>query len=211
MQENMTGFNPGLVRSQITSFKSAAVLAGIKIGDIYGELIDNLKYYWASPKAKQFCSEMTPKVENVIWELDKHIRSVINGIVNAYNYAAFANGVPTTSYNDYEGIGFDCGDLEESKDGMVGMNVEVVRDNVIPAFKDSMKEAVDALNALPRSIALYDDENGQQHYYSIRIDNIVTQVENAISEVVGAINSAIESETDNILLAKQQATDALSE
>lgn len=207
--EGMTGFNPGLLISQIDNFVSSGRSAGIDIGDAYKNFIDELSYCWASPKAVQFWTDMTPKYEDAIWQLQLLIDAMAQKMVDAYNFAARANGAGTTNYKNEGGIGFDCGKLVDQKDGIVGMNVTEVRDVILPAFQNDVGLALDELRSLPKSIALYDDENGQQHYFSINVDNIIEKVEENIDEIVSEINGALETETDNILLAKQNATDVM--
>ncbi len=210
MDGGMTGFNPGLLKSQIDNFVSSARCAGIDIGVAYKNFIDELSYCWASPKAVQFWTDMTPKYEDALWKLQLLIDETAQNMVNAYNYAAQANGAGTTSYENEGGVGFDCGKLLDQRDGVVGMNIIEVRDVVLPAFQNEVKLAVDELKNLPKSIALYDDENGQQHYFSVNVDDIIQKVEENIETIVSEINGAIETETDNVLLAKQNAIESLA-
>ena len=89
------------------------------------------------------------------------------------------------------------------------MNVEVVRNEVLPNFMNNMREAFRSVEHLPRSIALYDDENGQSYAYSVRIDNMIRKINDTAEAIIAEIQSALETETVNIMMAKQNATEAM--
>ncbi len=208
--EGMTGFNPSLAKSQINDFVVQAKAANWKLSEAYTNFINELCFYWASPVAKQFSIDYNKKIEDLVFEFGELIKSTQFAATNAYNSAAAAHGLPGISeYSDEIHIGFDCPELFESKVGAVGMNVEVVRNEVLPSFLSAMREAFSTIEHLPRSIALYDDENGQMYAYSVRIGNFITKVNETAEAIIGEIQSALETETVNILMAKQNATEAM--
>ncbi len=213
MEEGFVGFNPGQVKSDIQNFATQAGNACMDLEEAFCGLFIELHKAWASPRAVDF-NQYIPELEKIIEYFSDQIKAVIRGAVNAYNYAASAHGVG--GFIDVEEFevhtinrwGYEK--LEESRDGNVGMNVQLVKDFILENFR---KEATDVLNRireLPTSIALYDNEDGQRKAYSTNIKQTVEVIAILCRKMDVRINIAIVTEANNIMLAKQNATDTLT-
>ena len=95
--------------------------------------------------------------------------------------------------------------------GMTGINVIMVRDFILPTFDKKISEFLTAIDALPAEIPLIDETNSLQMAFTETINKFKTMTNTSVINLKTLINNALETEIDNIMLAKQQAVDALSE
>lgn len=208
----VTGFNPSLAKSNIEDFNQQGYYRYLDLGEEYWALFNDLSTNWASPKAQEFDNTYRPKINELLDKFIALIGSTVESAVNAYNTVASAHGAGTVGgiEQSYVPTFGEFPKLLAEIDGVVGMEISHVRDNIMPLMKSKINHVVELMNEIPTAIALYDDENGQQHAYETHIKEIVSKIESTNNEVFSAIDSAITTEVDAIIKAKQAATDTLA-
>ncbi len=224
--DGMTGFNPEQVKKEIADFALEAGNACADVDEAYGTFFYEMKNYWASPKAVEFSETYMPRIKGLIDEMSDAIKRIVEGVVEAYNSVATANGTPTAidvdtiifdvygykdsfGTKDANGI-FISGGLSADNNGLVGMNISAVRDIVIPEFTASINKEVNDLYEIPTSIAFYDEDGSQHQAYESNIRGFVEKFNELNESLFASMKEALETETNNVLLAKQQATDSFT-
>ncbi len=209
-----TGFNPAVAKSNIVAFaqESSEVVGDFE--DAHYAFFETLADFWASPKAVEFYEAYNTKILDLIDNMSAQFKAIVSGSVKAFNYASSANGhsgtIDAGSIDVYSPVGDNLPALLDQKNGNVGMNISAIEENILPNYKIEINRIITSISSLPKAIALYDDENGQQHAYQTHIDTVSDNVSSLISEMEKGLEQAIATETNNILLAKQQSTDTLT-
>ncbi len=224
--DGMTGFNPQQAKINIADFALNAGNACADIDEAYGLLFYELENFWASPKAVEFSDNYIPRIDGLINEMSETIKAIVKGAINGYNYVArthdtggwiedvdsLINGVYGDSHGDFgtrDASGVHERGLLADKNGLVGMNIAAVRDIVMPNFNMSINKVVNALDEIPTSIALYDEEGSQQQAYESNIRGFITKFNELNEELSASMKEALETETNNILIAKQKSTESM--
>ena len=210
--DGFTGLDIEKSKQQIDEFVTLAEKADAFIGNMLGDFFGILNQKWASPNAV----ECTTKYTNSFYEFGKNFQTtyihVMGGAVDAGNTLCRANGVETCFEvygNDLgtgeSGPGWDLYTCEENINGLTGMaveNVRIARDTLV-SQKD---KAVSMLEAIPTQIEFYSTDGSLMNAYKTGIDSFVSQFSETFDSLVTEINGYIETEENNILLAKEQAT-----
>ena len=233
-----TGFNPEVARQNIQSFVLATVTAGSSLLKALSNLIDEnsgLKKIWCSPKAVEFSNTYMPQLFETAGEFLKEGMAAYQGAVQAYNIVAANNGLapmqdllgdPNSPIgnaasllnsgeqfsNVASQLGFDSSVsllyAAHPDNGAVGMNIEKVR-VVLDTFKTEIFEALKLFDSIPTVIALYDTDGSQQNAFKVNVSKFKGKFIEIFMSMIQAIESAINTETNNIKLAKEQSTEAL--
>lgn len=211
MNENgFTGLNPYKAKHNIESFLNSAGSIQKKITLAFDEFTNELKKAWASPKAVEVATEHFEKIRSINDDFYNELVIIANKACNAYNAVANANGVGTISINPHRYSGNAIAMLTDNINGVVGMNVEVVRNQILPKFEKVINQACNEIDSLPTSIELYDDENGISHAYTSNINVMKERIISAYDSMVASVKIATFDEINNVLLAKQNATSTLN-
>ncbi len=208
--EGMTGFNPIVASQNIKEFQESVEGIYWKLQDAIGEFSFSLSSCWASPKAVDFKSKVKPMFDELFQEMSNSSMAIVHGATSAYNTAARANGAQTIA-DISEGF-FDATDFAEmldNKDGVVGMNVETVKGHLAD-FKERMISCVDMFDNVKTSIALYDDENGQQKSYAAGVNRFKNNIISTMEATVKIVEDAIETEAQVVFNAAQDAATTLT-
>ena len=127
-----------------------------------------------------------------------------NGQSFSRNYSLESGTRYTNSLADYSNMP-PC---EESKNGVSGMDTESVR-IALEEFKRSSSRAINSFDDIPNGIAFYDNNNSLVDVYSRNVNTFKSIFEDIFNNIINEITAYLETEQDNILLAKQQAEDTL--
>ena len=84
-------------------------------------------------------------------------------------------------------------------------NVKIIRD----VFIQKIMGGMDELSAVPKTISFYSTDGSLMNSYQTGIDTIISNFSNELVSIKESLNNFIETEANNIILAKQQATDTL--
>ena len=213
---DMTGFNPEMAQRQLEEFKEYGRNIYTKVSDVFDVFNAALAESWCSPKAKEFQVDYLQRLSI----FDDNIRTLYNQIyrsaVDAYNNIARANGWPNMAqppqdfWSKYYGAqGVSTAMKEASENGVVGMNVANVK-LARSIYLDEMKKIVDQMNETPMDIAFYDPEGAQQAAYKNEIQTRITKMNEDINKAMAALDSAMETEENTILIAKDSAASTMA-
>lgn len=90
------------------------------------------------------------------------------------------------------------------------MNVTYVKDTVLPEFLRKISNLYTLLEEIPTKIALYDTENSQIDAFRGSALNLKNEVDKLVNEIVGEINSHMETEINRMFAAKTQSANTLN-
>lgn len=211
----MTGFNPQQVHADIQAFSDHFYNCYDCFDTAYVDLFLALSETWASPRAVEFSNTYAPKCYELLQKLGTEGEGNVKRVKQAFLAVASANGYP----GDFKDDGLLADDLnyvadtyplQEEKDGVVGMNIQAVVNEIIPEFERNIQAGIKEVESLPDSIAFYDADGSQQAAYSGTIKRVASELSTMAEEVKTAIINATNEEENQITLAKQQATETLS-
>ena len=212
--KGFTGFNPDMVRKQISNFYQYEANTTFQFEKTIRELFSSLKESWYSPLAVKF-SECSDSIRTLIGDLSQGYERIIVNAVNAYNINANANGWPTMSAFGCEerpygtvSLMIDMQLSEISPDGVVGMNKNAVRE-ALDVFDANIKECIDMVDKTPYNISIYDEEGSQVASFKAEISRLKEKIVTNLSEMKHNINLSIEKEIEVIDKAKNNATESL--
>ena len=139
---------------------------------------------------------------------------IISGAVDAATTLAAANGA---SFN-YDRETISAGEtrdyslavkFETSINDAVGMDRENVK-IALDLFTSRISSGLAKLESIPSSISFYDPNGEMVGSYNRNIAEFKSQFEELFNEISTAVSGYIETESDNILLAKEQANDTMN-
>lgn len=211
--EGFTGINIESAHSQIEVFAEMGSSASLELTNAIDSFFDDLSTKWASPKAVEFSGMYRVSLCDLRDELNITLKHKIHGCNDAAASLANANGATWTNvdnpFENYAGGVFVGTPLKEEIDGVVGMavdNVKVIRD----IFKTQMEKVTGILSEIPKTIDFYSPDGSLVTTYATGIESINSKMSELISSTLTSINTAIDEESDNVLLAKQNASDTLA-
>ena len=97
----------------------------------------------------------------------------------------------------------------DNYNGVTGMDVEGVK-NALAIFKTSILACIEKFDNIPNGIAFYDPDGNIVGEYNRGIQNFKSEISDLAGDIYQEINRYISTEADNILLAKQNATQTLN-
>ena len=213
--EGFTGINTDQARKDIRFFDNSCFYAHYEFSMTMHHLFDVLSAKWASPKAVEFFNNYIGEILELSSEFRTTYKHIVSGAVAAATQLAVVNGT-TFEYGDNT---IEAGEIEsayggyepckEELNGQVGMDVEGVK-NALGIFDTEVKKVVKAIDSLPEGIAFYDPEGNMVGSYNRNIKDLEVKFTDLFNGMIADLKNAIESESDNILLAKQKATETMS-
>lgn len=99
--------------------------------------------------------------------------------------------------------------MEETAEGHVGMDTEGVR-IALEAFKTEYSSALGCIDNLPEGISFYDPEGNLVETYNRNLKTFKDKFSEIFSEVATKMDGYVNTEADNIELAKAQAVSTMS-
>ncbi len=211
----MTGFNPEQAKNDIMNFYGNGQTAKMALVHAFEDLYSDLKEEWASDKAVEFDNKHRSTINETISTFRNSINKICQNACNAFDEIASKQGVPgcglasildSASDSTFE---YQFAVIYYNKNGVVGMNIEAVN-NTLEVFDSKIAAFVELVDNLPLNIAFFDPDGSQAKAYKSLIDNSKSKVLEEIEAIKNDIKTAIVTEQNNILLAKQQATDTLA-
>ncbi len=220
--DGMTGLNPEQAKETISKFEDEmATFRQMLIRDAFEFLENELSKKWYSPKAVEYGKELNKKVFYLNYDIKHYTQLIgknaiasynilaaangISGIDNYFNESNLINGVHGNVYNPHNKNIF----MEESPSGDVGMNVTLVK-NVLQLFMDNVDKALRQLDNVPLNIAFYDPNEELKHRFNKLIVSLRNETIELASSARDNVMHDMEQESDNIRIAKQEATEALT-
>ncbi len=208
MGDGWTGINISDVQKQLDAFKDA--MKQIKSKYVQGAIkfTSNLSLVWASEKAVDFNQQIV-SLEGFEEELNNCHNNILMSAAKAASFMAKYNGAEFEyDYTLWHGHYF-FDKLQSEKDGLKGMNVALVK-VALNDFHDKMKAVEADLDGVPMNFSMFDPAGDLQAEYKKMIDKSIIYIRNELSTIETVLNKAIEEETNNIMLGKQQAENVMA-
>ena len=217
MTEGFTGLNIDRAIQDLENFRTTCGDAGYDIYWSFTPFFRALREKWASPIAKEYTSKAIPEYINLINEYTTTYRHILSGAAYAATYLASAHGVSYGKAFDQFERGMTESDYapddelpcEDNLDGLVGMATEVVK-SILETFKNRMKAALNKFDNIPDGIAFYDPNGELLQIYNKNVNEFKIKFEEMFNKIVTAMTGYIETETENILLAKERSQEEMS-
>ena len=215
MENGFIGMDPELARRNIEDFRNAMEQVELHYTIAINRLFEDLSKTWASLRAVDFFNEYRPKVNDVSTLIWTSKDSISQGAVRAYNSMANAVGERLITDEYYDDNATYATEMPlavfvDNIAGKVGMNVNLVKNDFLPAFEKSVELIYECIDNVPNSIALYDDESLQSGTYATNVTNVKNNISELVEDIKLAISAAILKESDNIMLAKQQSVNQMN-
>ena len=213
--DGFTGLDIAQAKSDILSFHHAGLNAVKMFDTCMANLFSTLSIKWASPNAKEFSHNKIEKIRSLRDQALTSLAHIASGACEAAAALARANGVDfDKSFISVEagatyGFATDIPECKEELNGVIGMDTESVR-IALMSFKEEASHAITAFQEMPGQIAFFDPAGNMITAYNRNIKEYGEQAEELINELSADIEGYISTETDNILLAKQNATQTMN-
>ena len=207
---DITDFDDKLFYSSIEKFEKAAKDVLSAIADNYSNFMTSMSETWASPNAIVFKDWVNSKQYDLESEFLKTCNAIMMNAARTMTEAAVANGKTKNNYISSHGRlkyypVHQIGTWGDSKDGMVGMNMGIILDDILPTYENNLKSIISKVDSIPKEIVLYQDVNGIKHSYSVSVKQLGNRVKEHLVLLKDKINAYIVEETDNIMLAVKEA------
>ena len=212
---DMTGFNPEAAKQQLEAFKEYGNKVYRKTDVAYDNFSDSLKDNWCSPKAREFSTKYLSRLHAFSSNMKTLYTQIYRSAVDAYNIIARAQGSESINLENQDSwydsnVSLGGTVLKEANEnGVVGMNVANVQ-LARGIYLDEMKAVIELMNETPMDIAFYDPDGAQQAAYKNEIQTRVTDMNEKIDEAMAALSSAMETEENTILIAKDSAAGTMA-
>ena len=213
--DSFTGLNVSKAEWDILNLNNSLNNVQFEISSTFRDLGEYVSEHWAGPNAVNFDNTYNPKIDAFITEFRNRAHHIVDGAGTAASTLASAFGVSIHSQfgDDYTGqhdtlyrIGsFHC---KEDINGNVGMDTEGMKVQI-----DALKIRTNKINGLfdevPTGIAFCDPQGSLISQYSTNVTDLKAKFSALMDEIVADMTASIETEVNNIRLAKQQAIDAM--
>ena len=207
--DGFTGLDIGKARSQLQNFNDMAYDGFYKIYNAAQTFLQEIGKNWASPNAVSFSNDFSSKFSSILSDFQTKVYHAINGCNAAGRALANANGaswsdVSCTLSSDCS-FGAGCSETLNGATGMVVDNVKTFRDEL----KANIESGVETVSFMPRAIDFYSTDGSLVSAYSTGIDKIAEAIKSACDEEYNIISGYIDTETNNIMIAKNSAEESM--
>lgn len=221
MNDGFTGLSVAQAQNDMDAYAVKAFSNRHNYWLAFNYLFEELSQVWASPKAVDFDRIYRPIIADNLANFDYTIAKNYTDARDAYNFLARANGVPTigsdsmylidSNGNHAQGLEVDSfPKLLDNINGIVGINDEQAK-IIMSSFESKIKAALEETDEIPMDIALYDPYGNLKKSFVNRVSFLKQLVTVLMKDMTRKVEIAIEQEAHSVLLAKQQATESLSE
>lgn len=215
--EGFTGLDIQRAVYDIVDFYNSCDNLTLDINHCVREFFDVLNKKWASPNALAITKNLISKINETYAGFITNFKHILSGACEAGRILAASHDADASRFN----LGFDVESgyvsnavtdakvCEETLNGVTGMDTQGVK-IALDLFVKDAKDIVRVMSNLPQGIAFYDPEGNMLTTYNRNITNHCNMFSALFEDIRIQVVNAINTETDNILLAKQQAQDAMS-
>ena len=215
MNSNLTGLDVKRAEDDIRSFDCSCAQVGNDLHDSFLNLYAWLRKHWASDNAVAYTTTNIKEINETTDDFLTTKLHILDGAVDAASNLARANGMsfnmslynrePGTKYTSYN-IDLPC---SASINGVSGIDVEGAK-IVLTTFELQMRKALAELDALPDGIAFYDPDGTMIGKYDRNLKEFKTKFESLLSSMKADITGYLDTEVNNVLLAKEKAVDSMT-
>ena len=210
---DFTDFNPERAQVDMNNLTELCNVSRVQLINTFGEFLTEVPELWASPKALEFGNTYVPRLCDIYVTYCTNMNKIMHDVAQAIDIVAAAHGASSRArdnVNDFSTSSDWINNFKEEKDGNVGMNIILVkrRLDVLKEQVDKFYELMDAITTL--NMALYDPDGAQQAAYKELLRNFKEEMDQAIADITTTINGAVETEENNIRIAKESAASTMS-
>lgn len=210
--DGLIGIDVASARAQIQELGEIGYNAYKSLDEAGRTFFEDLSTKWASPNAVAFCDTYARSLELAFNAFREKFYHVVHGANDAGRTLAKVHGdlwvdvgFPGEGVGS-SSVGYCC--CKENINGISGMAVENVK-TICYSFRAAIQNAVASVYYLPTSIQFVSPDGSLVSEYAINIKSIVDEMGETLDPLSSAIWTYIETETDNILLAKNEAENIL--
>ena len=208
----ITGFNPDVAKKNLEDFYEQSQQALSTISSAYHAYFEEMYNLWYSPRAEQFSEKYCRIFEDYYTEICIKFRTMYELYDQAFNHVARAHGSNLSSdlsmRRYFSGlVGKKL--LTADSNGNIGLK-ELQAKNETEKMYKQMKYGVEILKKVPRSIALFDNDNAQQNAYRYSIDQNVRVLDTQIEQFYKNLKEELEAESYTINQSVKQATEKIN-
>ena len=185
---------------------------------------DFLEKKWASQTAFYYSKTLTSEINSILHDYYNELMHIVHGAEDAANILLESNGEQKlhfdlghrawadSSGNHGEGYGkpsdinFQC---SQNLDGLVGMDTAGVKVE-LQNYKTKVSTIIARFDSLPNGISFYDPEDKLVSTYDRNLSAFKQKFQKFFDDFVLNMSGYIETEKDNIELAKVQAEEAMA-
>lgn len=211
--EGFIGLDVERACAVLQKFHDSALDIELNYSKTLRNLFATLEVKWASPVAVDFSKKISQVTTDLYRSFSTTSMHIVSGAEEAATILARANGISfpqrfAVSAGSYDNSHFTCS-CKTDIHGLVGMDKASVK-IAVDVFEAEMKSVLQSLEHLPKGIAFYDSENNLVNTYDRNIDEFISTFSSECEDLVKDMRGYIETEIDNILLAKNEASDTMS-
>ncbi len=212
--DGFTGMNPEGVKITLSEFHTTGDEISHRISIALHDFYDIVKDNWTSPVAVQF-EDNFYDMDRCCYNLRMSYNNVCKKIQDAYNYHANANGLPTMAdeFEEYEfqpdGAQFGDYSLLESKDGVVGMNINVI-ETARDTFFNEVNAQIENIYASYHKPAFYDESNDQVSSFVSMVVEQEEKLKETFKTALDTLNEKINEEKMKVTESVVKSTETLS-
>lgn len=211
MSDGWTGINIDEVKGQLDAFDETMKNIVSEYRAAFDLLNEELYSTWASKNAVDFNANLL-NLSHIIFAIDSSRERILYSAALAARYMAKHNGADF-SYDAKvpENLDrmYDFKRLEESKNGIMGMNVALAK-VAVSTFTDSYKNVASKLDSISVNFSLLDPSGELENSYRELINETISHIDEIAESSINVLNAKFEEETNNIILGKQQAENILT-
>lgn len=209
MDNEFTGINFEQIYAQRAKFLETMnnVMMGIE-ENLY-TFFSLLRRSWASLNAVRFAQETTILVNEYLKNIGRYVDRIDNDITDSiltYSKKFGKGGALSGSGRDFSKWSIQ-GDYildATNHNGITGMNIRLVEDLLNNELPKITTNATRKMASLTKTISLFDEKSEQKKAFETKIQSIKTLIYELLETIEKQIRFCIETEKNNILLAKQQ-------
>jgi hypothetical protein len=210
----MEGINWEEVNSQgkqiLDNFDNLATSFRKRIHTFEGELCQ----IWASGNAVKFGNDLIDsllEVNNTIYGAYTKIGNALASAAATYAETFnVANGFNVSG--SFSGEGNLENQFKETVNGITGMNKEVAKES-LNTFTADTQTLIEEFNNNLRAvnISIYDNAGAQQEAFRGALEEMMKSIKEQLDVLVGGVTTGIDTEIDNVQLAKTQTTNTFNQ
>ena len=206
----MEGINWGAVNTQVIQLNEYFSTLKNELNKLDFTFADELAGAWASGNAIKFGNTLRDEDKEVVSSVSNSWAIVSSYIKNAANTYAENFNVPNSisipGFLSSSGAGMPEGAFfKETLNGTTGMNKEIVK-NLLLDYKKTVNNLLDDFKANVSSIeiAIFDAANAQKEAFRFAVLDLENKIKVKVISMGTILTSLIESEIDNVEIAKSR-------
>ena len=210
-EEGFTGLDVDRAIKELDNFHDCCKETEVTFINTFTDLFQILYLKWASPNAVWFTNEQIPIISEEITNFINTYNRILSGANLAAATLASAHGsaMPIIYSPSTVQFALDVNKCEENKNGVTGMAKEDVK-NALDTFVTEKNRALEMLRRIPLGISFYDPAGHLLSTYNKGVNEFIERFDQIIITLTSTLATYMETEINNILLAKQKAEETLA-